>query len=101
VLLAHVRWRHCAANPGDSAGVSAAWRSYATGDLTLHRCRFVQDVAVSGSGHLDLTATTLSARVRLAGTSKARLRIKPRGSTVVLTGGPDRRPVRLLVLVHN
>jgi pimeloyl-ACP methyl ester carboxylesterase len=72
-----------------------------TGDLTLHRCRFVEDVAVSGSGHVDLTATSLSARVRLAGTSKTRLRIKPRGSNLVVSGDPVRRSIRLLVVVDN
>ena len=81
-----------------SAQANALARRPAT---SRHRCRFVEDIAVSGSGHVDLSAATLSARVRLAGTSNATLRIRPRGSKLAVTGGSARRSIRLLVSVNN
>ena len=74
-----------------------------TGGLLLRRCRFVEDLALSGHGRIDPQATTLSAVIRIsgAGTRPGRLRIGPRGSNLAVTGRLGSRRVRLLVLLRN
>jgi len=74
-----------------------------TGGLLLRRCRFVEDLALSGRGHIDPRASKLSAVIRIsgAGTRPGRLRIGARGSNVAVTGRLGSRRVRLLVLLRN
>jgi pimeloyl-ACP methyl ester carboxylesterase len=69
----------------------------------LRGCRFVEDVAVSGVGSLDVATGLPRVRVRLAGagTSRGALRIRPRRSNLAVTGKLGRRTVRLLVTVNN
>jgi pimeloyl-ACP methyl ester carboxylesterase len=71
--------------------------------LLLLRCRFVEDVAVSGVGSVDPAASTVAADVRIAGpgTSPGRLRIQPRGRDLAVNGQLGGRRVRLLVSVRN
>ena len=71
--------------------------------LRLSRCRFVEDLAVSGTGRLDPDTNTLSAALSLSGPGTARgtLRLRPRGANLVATGKLGNHHVHLLVAVRH
>ena len=71
--------------------------------LRLSRCRFVEDLAVSGTGRLDPDTNMLSAGLSLSGPGTARgaLRLRPHGSNLVATGKLGHRRVHVLVAVRH
>ena len=71
--------------------------------LRLSRCRFVEDLAVSGTGRLDPDTNMLSAGLSLSGPGTARgaLRLRPRGASLAATGKLGHRHVHLLVAVRH